>query len=100
MITILGELYSSKNGTRILRNRQTGKPFVAKKAKAKDAEQGMLLQLQAQKQEWKRMVKKSGLPFRVHFKFYRRTRMRFDYVNLLQNLADNMVKAGYLFDDN
>ncbi|WP_287372453.1 hypothetical protein [Prosthecochloris sp.] len=51
------------------------------------------------RQEWERMTADKAYPLQVRFKIYRRTHGRFDYVNILQNLLDAMVKAGYLPDD-
>jgi len=104
MITIHGNLYSSKNHTQILRNSKTGKPFVAKAKKTKQAEDGLLLQLKANKKEWERMkfaprptsilsYEYREFPLRVQFEIYRQTKQRFDYVNIIQSLADLMVKA-------
>ena len=100
MITIHGTLYSSKNHTQILRNRNTGKSFVSKPKKTKQAESGLLLQLNANKKEWGRMESShTDYPLRVQFKIYRKTKQRFDYSNICQSIFDLMVKAGYLPDD-
>ena len=108
MITIYGQLYSSKNHRQLFKNKSTGKMFIAKPQKAKAAEDGLMVQLKTNKQRWRMMIAlKEKLfspdgyyPLRVQFKIYRKNNQRFDYVNIVQSLADQMVKAGYLPDDN
>jgi len=39
------------------------------------------------------------LPLKLNIKIYRRTRQRFDYTNICQNLFDCMVKCRLLPDD-
>lgn len=101
MIVIWGELYSSKNHTRILTNARTGKPFVTKAAKTAKSEPAILMQLNANRPKWNGMVAmaKQSLPLMVQFKIYRRTNGVFDYANIIQSLSDLMVKAKYLQDD-
>jgi len=48
---------------------------------------------------WKRMIDSKAYPLVVTYKVYRRTDARFDYINIVQNLFDAMVKAGYIPDD-
>lgn len=102
MITIFGTLYSSKNSKQIFRNRKTGKSFIAKSNSSMKSEDGLLLQLKSNISRWRGMVMMkaiNGGPLRVQFKIYRKTMQRFDYVNIIQSLSDQMVKAGYLPDD-
>jgi len=109
VITIFGTLYSSKNSKQLFKNRGTGKMFIAKSNKSKGAESGLLIQLKSNIVEWAKMkhTKFIGVqqlilksyPYRVQFKIYRKNKQRFDYVNIIQSLADQMVKAGYLPDD-
>lgn len=106
MITIYGTLYSSKNHRQLFKNRSTGKMFIAKPKKAKDAEDGLMLQLKSNIRRWKKMQRERDphlegehYPIRVSFKIYRKNKQRFDYVNIIQSLADQMVKAGYMPDD-
>lgn len=97
MITIHGELYSSKNSRRILK--VNGRTIVAKSAKSKSQEQDHAIQLQSSKRMWNKMVAGKAYPLRVGFRVYRRTEARFDWANIIQGLCDAMVKAGYLPDD-
>ena len=39
-------------------------------------------------------------PYKISFKFIRDSRRRFDYVNPLQTVQDEMVEYGWLEDDN
>jgi Holliday junction resolvase RusA-like endonuclease len=39
-------------------------------------------------------------PLKIAFKIYRKTRRRFDYVNIIQSLLDLMVKHNWIIDDN
>lgn len=100
MITIYGELYSSKNSKQIVWNKKTKKPFLTKSANSLKSEKDLLIQLQSAKLEWLSMVGKNpSYPLAVSFKIYRRTNSRFDYTNIIQLLLDCMVKCGYFPDD-
>jgi Holliday junction resolvase RusA-like endonuclease len=98
-IVLQGEIHSSKNSRRIMRNRKTGNPFVAKSALAKADEESFAVQLAAQKSQWQRLTRNFDYPFEITFCFCRATNRRFDYVNLAQGILDAMVKADYLPDD-
>ena len=99
-ITLDGELYSHKNSRQIGRNFKTGKPTLRKSdaaiAQAEDYA-WQLANFYVSKQ-W-RVPEKSEYPIHLHFKIFRKTRGRFDYVNVVQGVLDAMVKAGYLPDD-
>ncbi len=58
-----------------------------------------ILSQQDLRRQWERMIMGRAYPLRVRFKIYRSTHGKFDYVNILQNLLDAMVKAGYIPDD-
>lgn len=45
------------------------------------------------------MIKDKEIPYKVEFQFVRQTKRRFDYMNLGQTITDEMVKYGYLKDD-
>ena len=49
---------------------------------------------------FKEFVKSFNTPYVIHFKFYRNSRRKFDYVNPLQTVQDLMVKYQWLEDDN
>lgn len=97
MITIYGELYSSKNHRQVFRS--GGKIIIAKPAKAKAQEKDHAIQLQAGKVRWNKMVVGKAYPLRVGFRVYRKTNGAFDWCNIIQGLADAMTKAGYFPDD-
>lgn len=101
MLTIPIELYSSKNSRRILRNRKTGKPFTKKSKKAEQnfTDLCWILSDKERKQAWAEMEEDKEYPYVVEIKIYRKTHRRFDFVNIIQNLADALVKNGYLPDD-
>lgn len=99
MIDLKGELFSTKNHKQILRNRATGKPFIATATRSKAAEAPLVLQLNALRREWEGLVSAKLLPLHLHFKIRRATHRRFDYINIVQGLLDVMVKAKWLEDD-
>jgi Holliday junction resolvase RusA-like endonuclease len=101
MITIRGELHSSKNSRQIWRD-STGKTRVVKSDKSKADEGVFLEQLTEQRQKWESMLAANPLKnatLHICFSIRRKTKRRFDYVNIVQGLCDAMVKAGYLVDD-
>lgn len=82
---------TKKNHQRILKNRSTGKPFVAPSAEYKAYEAQAL---------W--FIPKGiciDYPVNVRCLFYMPTRRRCDLTNLLESIDDIMVKAGFLKDD-
>lgn len=99
MVIIEGELYSSKNSRQILINKSTGRPFVAKSKIAKIDEKALCYKLLAVKKEFLKELENKTKPFHIIFKIYRRTHRRFDYINIIQNICDCMVKVGLLEDD-
>lgn len=94
------ELYSSKNSRQIFVNSKTGKPFVTKSKVAKQNEKDLCRLLPLYLNQWKYMTANKEFPLKVHFKIYRKTKRAFDYINIIQNLQDCMVKCGWLPDDN
>lgn len=59
------------------------------------------------KEEWKsgkdifhKLIKDKEKPYRVSFKFVRDSKRKFDYVNPLQTILDQMVKYEWIEDDN
>lgn len=99
-ITVPFELYSSKNSKRILFNRATGRSFVAKSKQSEQNEKDLIQVLTLYRQSFLNMIKGKEKPYRIHFKIYRQTRRRFDYVNIVQGLLDAMTKSGLIEDDN
>ena len=102
---IPGELYSSKNSRLpLIYKDHSGKTIkkVVKSPRARDHEK-RLLQLFAGNPTFCASFRSEAegmpLPLRLHIKIYRRTRQRFDYTNICQNLFDCMVKSNLLSDD-
>lgn len=98
MITIYGELYSSKNSKQIIRcgNRMALVPSKAFRDHSAPIEQQLILN----RQNWVQEIKNAQKPLKIVFKIYRKTHRRFDYVNIVQGLQDFMVKYGWIPDDN
>ena len=98
MITIYGELYSSKNSKRIVKfgNKMALIPSKAYLDSVKPIEQQLILN----KYKWKNEIAGLEKPLSISFKIYRKTHRRFDYVNIIQGLQDLMVKCLWLDDDN
>ena len=100
MITLPIELYSSKNSKQILLNRKTNKRYIGKSKAALTSEKELLSILPLYRHQFGKLIKGKGKPYRISFKIYRKTRARFDYVNIVQLLLDCMVKDKWLEDDN
>lgn len=99
IITIPLELHSSKNGQQIIYNKRLERMMVIKKAVARQQEKDLAVFLMANKRTWDKMIEDKPFPLKVGFYVYRKTRRRFDWVNIVQGLQDAMVKNKYLPDD-
>lgn len=94
MIFIPGNVPSSKNT-----KQWTGRYLVWSKTAQKyvrDTEDIWI----SKKEEWLELLGQRQFPVRVSFKFIRKTRHKFDYVNPLQTVLDLMVKYNWIPDDN
>ena len=49
---------------------------------------------------FKKELFKHDLPVTISFKFFRKSRHKFDYINPAQTVQDDMVKHGWIDDDN
>jgi len=91
---IPGNVPSSKNG-----RRWTGKYFIASKTvvtyRKKTKEY-----YEQYAQEFKDELSNYELPVKIKFTFIRGTRHKFDYINPAQTVQDDMVKNGWIEDDN
>ena len=101
-----GELISSKNSRRPLlcKSKSTGKtkivPVKSKLAKANELDIKEMIQNNPEfVRKWHEEVKKNRFPLRLRIQIYRKTKRRFDYINMVQNLFDCMVSEGLLPDD-
>ena len=55
--------------------------------------------LKQQLSTWQKMIQNKPLPLKVSFYFYRDSKRKWDFVNIVQVIADLMQKEGYLIDD-
>lgn len=101
-----GELISSKNSRRpFLCKGKSGKTkiVIAKSKVAKADEKSIRERLASDKQmrtAWDAEIKRvGGYPICLRFKIYRVSHRHFDYVNIVQNLLDCLVKERYIVDD-
>ena len=51
-------------------------------------------------EEFKEEISKLKLPVKISFEFIRGSRHKFDYINPAQTVQDDMVKHGWIEDDN
>ena len=91
---IPGNVPSSKNS-----RRWTGKYFIASKTVMKYRKETEKL-FKADTVSFQKEFSKYKLPVYVHFTFIRGTRHKFDYINPAQTVQDDMVKHGWIEDDN
>lgn len=91
---IPGNVPSSKNS-----RRWTGKYFIASKTtmKYRDDTDEYWTNL---RDEFVEELSKYEAPYLIGFQFIRGTRHKFDYVNPLQTVQDQMVKYNWIEDDN
>ena len=92
-IFISGNVPSSKNG-----KRWTGKYLIHSKTTMRYIKESKGEYLE-QTYPFKEFIERFSTPYIIHFKFYRKSRRRFDYVNPLQTVQDLMVKYNWLEDD-
>lgn len=55
--------------------------------------------LKQQLPTWQKMIQNKLLPLKVSFYFYRDSKRKWDFVNIVQVIADLMQKEGYIEDD-
>lgn len=100
MITIYGELYSSKNRRTCIRPNKKSKRIISIKSnEALKQFNDSYFQCVSKQKEFHKMMEGKTFPVKIQFKIYRRTHNRFDYTNIIQNLCDAMVKAQLIPDD-
>ena len=92
-IFINGNVPSSKNG-----KRWTGKYLIHSKTTMRYIKESKGEYLE-QTYPFKEFIERFSTPYIIHFKFYRKSRRKFDYVNPLQTVQDLMVKYNWLEDD-
>jgi hypothetical protein len=91
---IPGNVPSSKNG-----RRWTGKYFIASKT-VMNYRKDTNAYYEKYADEFKKELTKHNLPVMISFTFIRGTRHKFDYINPAQTVQDDMVKHGWIEDDN
>lgn len=55
--------------------------------------------LKEQLPTWQQMIQNKPLPLKVSFYFFRDSKRKWDFINIVQVIADIMQKEGYLIDD-
>ena len=91
---IPGNVPSSKNG-----KRWTGKYLISSKTVMKYRKDTSSIYKKYAK-SFKKELSKHELPVIISFKFFRGSRHKFDYINPAQTVQDDMVKHGWIEDDN
>jgi len=99
-ITLDTELYSSKNSKTFIRLKNGRTVLVKSKQAAKqDKILKELLNKPNIRKVWVNMISNKTYPIKLGIYIYRRTRVKFDYINIVQGLFDMLVKEGYIPDD-
>lgn len=101
MVTLYGELYSSKNSRQVVNIR--GRTLVLKSKQCQRGEKEFAPQMEELRDAFISECEsqlENRKPLKIAFKIYRKTRRRFDYVNIIQSLLDLMVKYNWIIDDN
>tara|TARA_R110000803_G_scaffold204209_1_gene270090 strand:+ start:238 stop:660 length:423 start_codon:yes stop_codon:yes gene_type:complete len=91
---IPGNVPSSKNG-----KRWTGKYLISSKTVMKYRKDTANV-YKKQAKSFVKELSKHELPVIISFKFFRGSRHKFDYLNPAQTVQDDMVKHGWIEDDN
>jgi Holliday junction resolvase RusA-like endonuclease len=76
----------------------TGKYLITSKY-TRSYENSTIYIYRAYKTKFKKMVGLRKYPLKVGFYFIRDSKARFDYTNIVQKVADMMVDAGWIDDD-
>lgn len=92
-IFIPNDVPSSKNG-----KTWTGKYLVSKPAVARYEKEAKAI-FKNNAQLFRQVTADIELPLRLHFQFHRKTKRRFDYINIAQLLCDMMVRYDWIDDD-
>lgn len=95
-----GELYSSKNSRNIIWSKTKKRYYLLKSEPAINNEKDLINKLHNIRDMFVKETRFCSKPLIIEFKIYRQTKRIFDYINIIQNLCDCMVKADLLPDDN
>ena len=95
-IFIPGNVPSSKNS-----RRWTGKYFIGSKQTMRYYKESKSYWLEYKK-DFQNLLKglEEGKPYKIAFKFIRKSKHKFDYINPAQTVQDQMTKYGWITDDN
>lgn len=93
-IFIPGNVPSSKNS-----KRWTGKMLINSKTVMNYIKESKGYYLEY-KNKFKKELKQHEYPVKISFKFIRKSKHKFDYINPAQTVQDLMVKNGWIEDDN
>ena len=93
-IFIPGNVPISKNS-----NRLTGKMLINSKTVMNYIKESKGYYLEY-KNKFKKELKQHEYPVKISFKFIRKSKHKFDYINPAQTVQDLMVKNGWIEDDN
>lgn len=93
-IFIPGNVPSSKNS-----KQWTGK-FLVHSKQTREYINNTKLDYISNKEKFLEMIKDKEMPYKISFKFFRKSRRKFDYINPCQTVQDLMVKYDWIEDDN
>lgn len=92
-IYIPGNVPSSKNS-----KMWTGRRLISSKL-VRDYTDSTQYDFMINKQKFLKMIEGKKKPYKIHFKFIRDSKRKFDYINPLQTIQD-LMKHGWIEDDN
>ena len=85
---------SKKNSKIITKNRR----IISSKL-TRDHEEWIIPLIKDNSTEWLKMINNKEYPYKVGFYFYRDSRRKWDFVNIIQTIADVMQEHDYIKDD-
>lgn len=96
---IAGEVPSQKNSKRIIYNRNTNSRLVISSKATMEYINKSDMQYAAFADMFRKGLKDKEFPVRIEFTLIRKSKARFDYINILQVVCDQMVKHKWIPDD-
>ena len=90
-LTIIGNTPSKKNGKRICRNRHTGKPFIMSSKKHEEWHSVANAYIYSNYAETPKNLPIRAYPCVIYYYFYRGSKHRFDYSNVIESINDLLV---------
>ncbi len=98
-IFIPGNVPSLKNSKQMFINRKTGKPFPSSSDYVKNYVKNSGVFYQSAQKQFIELTKHLKMPLNIEFQFVRKTKTRFDFINMAQIVCDMMVKYNWIEDD-